>query len=84
MNYMIALLCLIIGIAWLSSYKIVSKIYAEFMARRFKELYGGYATKMKWDDPKTWQSIGYKLGIIGVGFCFLALAFYFVFGTIYL
>jgi hypothetical protein len=84
MNCMVALLCLVIGIAWLSSYKKVSKIYAEFMARRFKELYSGYATKMKWDDPKTWQSISYKLGIIGVGFCFFALAFYFVFGTIHL
>jgi hypothetical protein len=84
MNYLLALICLAAGIACLLWYKALSKTYAEFMAKRFKELYGGFATKMKWDNPNTWQSMRYKLGTIGVGLFFIALAFYLTFGTIHI
>ena len=84
MHYTLALLCLIAGLVCVVWYRPLSKVYAEFMARRFKEFYGTFATKMKWDDPNTWQSLGYKLGMIGVGLFFIAMALYFTFGTIHI
>jgi hypothetical protein len=84
MKYLLALICLVIGMACIAWYKSLLKIYAEFMAKRFEALYGGVATKMEWDDPKKWQSLGYKLGMIGMGLFFIALASYLVFGTIHI
>jgi hypothetical protein len=84
MSYLLALICLAAGMACLLWYKALPKTYADFMAKRFKELYGGFAITMKWDNPNTWQSMGYKLGTIGAGFFFIALAVYLTFGTIHI
>lgn len=84
MNFFLALICLITGLACLAWYKSISTAYAEFMGKRLREYYGDYAIKMKWDDPRTWQWVGYKIGMIGVGLFFIALAYYLVFGTIHI
>jgi hypothetical protein len=83
MNYLFALICFLAGVAcfvWLNP---LSNAYGQFVARRMKRFYGTFATKMGWDDPSTWQTIGYKLGLVGVGSALIALAFYFVFGTVH-
>jgi hypothetical protein len=82
MNYLLALLSAAAGIAVFVWHKSSSQMYAEFMAKRFKEYYGSFTTKMKWDDPNTWQSFSYRLGLIGAGLFFIAVAFSLVFGTI--
>jgi hypothetical protein len=84
MNYVLALICLALGIACLIWQKGLLKMYAEFMAKRLKAQYGSLATKMSWDDPKKMQSIPYRLGIIGVALFFIAIAYILAFGTIHL
>ena len=84
MNYFLALSCIAFGIVWIVWYKSLSKAYAEFMAKFFKVSYGGFATRMKWDGPSTWQSMGYKFGMIGGGLFFIFLGLYLIFGTIHL
>ena len=83
MNYLLALIFAAAGITCFVWYKSLSKAYAEFMAKFFKVSYGGFATRMKWDDPNTWQSMGYKLGMIGGGLFFIFLGLYLIFGTIH-
>jgi hypothetical protein len=84
MNYFLALICLALGIACLIWNKSLLKIYAEFMAKRFKSLYGDFATKMKWDDPKRMQSVPFRLGMIGVALFFIVVAYILAFGTIHI
>jgi hypothetical protein len=84
MNYLLALVCFIGGIACFVWLKPLSKANAEFVARRMKGLYGSFATKMGWDDPQVWQTAGYKLGMIGVGLALVSVAFYLIFGTIHI
>jgi hypothetical protein len=82
MNYVLALVAL--GIACLIWHKTLLRLNAEFMAKCFKAQYGGLATKMRWDDPKRWKSLGYRLGMIGVGLFFIACAYILAFGTIHI
>jgi hypothetical protein len=84
MNYVLAFIVLALGIACLIWHKTLLRLNAEFMAKRFKAKYGGLATKMRWDDPKRWQSLGCRLGMIGVGLFFIAWAYILAFGTIHI
>lgn len=84
MNFVLALISLAVGVTSLVYSKSVLRLFAEFMAKRMIEQYGDLAIKMKWDDPRTWQSFGYRLGMIGVGLAFIAMAFVLVFGTVQL
>ena len=83
MNYVLALICLALGMACLIWQKALLKVYAEFMAKRLKAQYGSLATKMGWDDPKRIQSIPYRIGMIGVAFFFIAIAYILAFGAIH-
>lgn len=84
MNYFPALISLALGVACLIWQKTLLRLSAEFMAERFKAQYGGLAAKMRWDDPKRWQSLGYRFGMIGVGLFFIAWAYILAFGTIHI
>jgi hypothetical protein len=84
MNYVFSLLFALGGISCFVWYKRLYHAYAEFMAKRYHEQFGGLARIMGWDDPNNrWQLIIYKGGVIALGMFLLVMAFHFAFGTVY-
>jgi hypothetical protein len=85
MKYLFAVVCFIISLSIIIWYKSPYKAYAKFMAKRFSEFFGDFASDMKWDDPENkGLLLNYKWGIIGAGLFFLGLALYLLFGTIHI
>jgi hypothetical protein len=85
MNYLLSAIFGAAGIACFIWYKPLYRIYAQFMAKGYRDQFGKLAQKMGWDDPENnGQIIIYKGGIIALGIFFLAMAFHFAFGTIHI
>ena len=83
MNYLLALVFLVAGIACFVWYRPLYQAYAKFGAKRMSEFYGKHAADMGWDNPNSrGMLLNYKWGVIGAGLFFLGMAFYLVFGTI--
>ena len=84
MNYFLALICAVAGIACFVWYKTLHRSLARFYAKRFHEEFGDLATTMRWDNPEDrWNLLIYQTGIFFLGVSLLAMAFHFAFGTIY-
>jgi hypothetical protein len=63
----------------------IARNVAEFMARRFREYYGEYATERGWDDQnKEVNKLFYRGIVLLLGVWLLIVAFHELFGTIHL
>ena len=85
MNYLIAFIFAAAGIACFIWYKVLYRNLANFYARQFGRHYGRLANFLGWDNPgNRLNLLIYKSGIVFLGLFFLAMAFHFAFGTIYI
>jgi hypothetical protein len=84
MNYLLALIFTIAGVACCIYYKPLYQAYARFMAKRFDEQFERVARFMGWDDPSNrWQLIIYKTGVVALGVFLLVMALHFAIDPIY-
>jgi hypothetical protein len=85
MNIVFALILVAANIYCFIYFRPIAHTCAKFMAKRFREHYGEYATERGWDDPKTkFNKLFYQGVALFMGFWLLVVAFHELFGTIHL
>jgi hypothetical protein len=84
MNYPLAIVFAVLGVAVLFWSKTLSDRFLQFSVRRYSETFGRLAHHLKWDDPKNPTMIWlHRLLVAVLGAFLLLMAFHFFFGTIY-
>jgi hypothetical protein len=85
MNTILALTLLVAGLACLVCFRSLGRLFAGFMAERFHESYGQYASEHGWDNPiSTFNKYFYRSIIIFLGLFLLIMSFTVYFGPIHL
>ena len=73
-----------VGISVLIWNKTLSRRFAVFSARRYRNTFGGLAHNLGWDDPqRPFTLFLHRALVILLGISLLIMSFHFFFGTIY-
>ena len=84
MNYPLAFVFGVLGLAVLFWSRTLSDRFLQFSVRRYSVTFGKLAHELRWDDPTNPRMIWLHRLLVAVLGCFLLLmAFHFFFGTIY-
>jgi len=85
MNILAALILGIAGISCLIYFRKFGGFAAKFMAKRFQESYGDYATEREWDNPNTqFNKYFYRGIVLFFGIFLLIMSFHEYFGVIHI
>jgi hypothetical protein len=83
MNIIIASILGVAGILCFLFFRSLARSFAAFMAKRFRESYGEYATERGWDNPNSqFNKYFYLAFVIFIGLFLLIMAFTVLFGPI--
>jgi hypothetical protein len=83
MNILFVSILAVAGILCLLFSRSLARSFAGFMAKRFRESYGEYATERGWDNPNSqFNEYFYLAFVIFVGLFLLIMAFTVFFGPI--
>jgi hypothetical protein len=84
MNYLLAFVLAVAGLAILIWNRKLSTDFGRFFARRYSMTFGRIAHYLGWDDPnKTFNVFLYRSIVFFLGLFLLLMAFHAAFGTIY-
>jgi hypothetical protein len=83
MNIIVASILAVAGILCLLFFRSLAGSFAAFMAKRFRESHGEYATERGWDNPNSqFNKYFYLAFVIFIGLFLLIMAFTVFFGPI--